>query len=185
MFRRIALCRRCDCRRSHGRAAAGGRAMPAVRRAPTNRAEDADKGEDPARGRDQPQFRPADPVRQRQRLGAAAPGRVGERRRARSPTSARGRWSGRSSLHGEPGRGIRIDLPRRIVLHSLSGGEVSFDDVVSDLPSMPRLDSAGNLTFRIRRASDGQRRCRRRLSRRPADHRRISLTLLAPKRIDA
>jgi hypothetical protein len=52
-------------------------------------------------------------------------------------------------LHGEPGRGIRIDLPRRIVLHSLSGGEVSFDDVVSDLPSMPRLDSMGNLTFRI------------------------------------
>ena len=29
------------------------------------------------------------------------------------------------------------------------GGEVNFDDVVSDLPSMPRLDSMGNLTFRI------------------------------------
>lgn len=52
-------------------------------------------------------------------------------------------------LHGEPGRGISIDLPRRIVLHSLTGGEISFDDVVSDLPSMPRLDSMGNLTFRI------------------------------------
>jgi hypothetical protein len=52
-------------------------------------------------------------------------------------------------LHGEPGRGIRVDLPRRIALHSLTGGEVSFDDVVSDLPSMPRLDSMGNLTFRI------------------------------------
>ena len=52
-------------------------------------------------------------------------------------------------LHGEPGRTIRIDVPRRIVLHSLSGGEVSFDDVVSDLPSVPRLDSAGNLTFRL------------------------------------
>ena len=52
-------------------------------------------------------------------------------------------------LHGEPGRTIRIDVPRRIVLHSLSGGEVSFDDVVSDLPSVPRLDSAGNLTFRF------------------------------------
>ena len=52
-------------------------------------------------------------------------------------------------LHGQPGRTIRIDVPRRIVLHSLSGGEVSFDDVVSDLPSVPRLDSAGNLTFRF------------------------------------
>ncbi len=56
---------------------------------------------------------------------------------------------GTVTLHGEPGRGIRIDLPRRILLHSLSGGEVSFDDVVSDLPSLPRLDSMGNLTFRI------------------------------------
>ena len=56
---------------------------------------------------------------------------------------------GTVTLHGEPGRGIRIDLPRRILLHSLSGGEVSFDDVISDLPSMPRLDSMGNLTFRI------------------------------------
>jgi hypothetical protein len=40
-------------------------------------------------------------------------------------------------------------VPQRIVLHSLNGGEVSFDDVVSDLPSLPRLDSAGNLTFRF------------------------------------
>jgi hypothetical protein len=56
---------------------------------------------------------------------------------------------GTVTLHGEPGRGIRIDLPRRIVLHSLNGGEVSFDEVVSDLPSLPRLDSMGNLTFRI------------------------------------
>lgn len=52
-------------------------------------------------------------------------------------------------VHGQAGRTIRIDLPSRIVLHSLSGGEVSFDDVVSDLPSIPRLDSAGSLTFRF------------------------------------
>jgi len=52
-------------------------------------------------------------------------------------------------VHGQAGRTIRIDLPSRIVLHSLSGGEISFDDVVSDLPSMPRLDSAGALTFRF------------------------------------
>ena len=52
-------------------------------------------------------------------------------------------------LHGEPGRAVRIELPRRITLYSLSGGQVTFDDVASDLPSMPHLDSAGNLTFRF------------------------------------
>lgn len=56
---------------------------------------------------------------------------------------------GTVNVHGEPGRTVRIDLPSRIVLHSLSGGEVTFDDVVSDLPSLPKLDSAGNLTFRF------------------------------------
>jgi len=56
---------------------------------------------------------------------------------------------GTVTVRGEPGRGLRIDLPRRIVLHSLSGGEVTFDDVSSDLPSLPRLDSAGSLTFRF------------------------------------
>ncbi|HKX92726.1 MAG TPA: DUF4402 domain-containing protein [Sphingomicrobium sp.] len=52
-------------------------------------------------------------------------------------------------VRGEPGRAIRVVLPNSIVLHSLSGGQVVFDDVASDLPSMPRLDSAGNLTFRF------------------------------------
>ena len=52
-------------------------------------------------------------------------------------------------LHGEPGRAVRIELPRRITLYSLSGGQITFDDVASDLPSMPHLDSAGNLTFRF------------------------------------
>lgn len=56
---------------------------------------------------------------------------------------------GTATVRGEPGRAVRIELPRRIVLHSLSGGEISFEDVVSDLPSLPRLDSAGNLTFRF------------------------------------
>ena len=52
-------------------------------------------------------------------------------------------------LHGQPDRFVRIDLPRRIVLYSLSGGQLTFDEVASDLPAMPRLDSAGNLTFRF------------------------------------
>jgi hypothetical protein len=56
---------------------------------------------------------------------------------------------GSATVHGEAGRAIRVELPRRIVLYSLSGGQISFDEVVSDLPSLPRLDSAGNLTFRF------------------------------------
>ena len=56
---------------------------------------------------------------------------------------------GTVTVHGEPGRTIRIDLPSRIELHSLSGGEVTFDDVVTDLPSLPKLDSGGSLTFRF------------------------------------
>lgn len=52
-------------------------------------------------------------------------------------------------LRGEPGRAVRVELPRRITLYSLSGGQVVFEDVVSDLPSLPRLDSSGTLTFRF------------------------------------
>ena len=40
-------------------------------------------------------------------------------------------------------------MPRRITLYSLSGGEMIFDNVETDLPSLPRLDSAGKLTFRF------------------------------------
>ena len=56
---------------------------------------------------------------------------------------------GSATVHGEPGRAVRVELPRRINLYSLSGGQITFDDVVSDLPSLPRLDSAGNLSFRF------------------------------------
>jgi hypothetical protein len=56
---------------------------------------------------------------------------------------------GSAVVHGTPGRAIRVELPRRIDLYSVSGGRISVDDVASDLPSLPRLDSAGNLTFRF------------------------------------
>src|SRR3954465_6859734 len=56
---------------------------------------------------------------------------------------------GTAILHGEPNRPVRVDLPSRIQLYSLSGGEIAFDQVTSDLPPMPRLDSTGKLTFRF------------------------------------
>jgi uncharacterized protein DUF4402 len=52
-------------------------------------------------------------------------------------------------VHGQPGRAVRVELPRRIQLYSLGGGQVTFDELTSDLPSLPRLDSAGDLTFRF------------------------------------
>lgn len=56
---------------------------------------------------------------------------------------------GSASVHGEPGRVVRVELPRRIDLYSTDGGRISVDEVFSDLPSLPRLDSAGNLSFRF------------------------------------
>lgn len=56
---------------------------------------------------------------------------------------------GTVSVHGEPGRAVRVDLPQRIQLYSLAGGTITVDDLTSDLASLPRLDAAGNLSFRF------------------------------------
>jgi hypothetical protein len=56
---------------------------------------------------------------------------------------------GTAVVHGAAGRAVRVELPQRIELYSVSGGRVSLDQLVSDLPSIPRLDAAGNLTFRF------------------------------------
>lgn len=52
-------------------------------------------------------------------------------------------------VHGIAGRAVRVDLPHRVELYSLGGGRITLDDVTSDLPRSPRLDSAGNLSFRF------------------------------------
>lgn len=57
---------------------------------------------------------------------------------------------GTASIHGTPGRAVRIELPHAIDLYSLDGrAHISVDDVSSDLPPDPRLDSSGNLVFRF------------------------------------
>ena len=56
---------------------------------------------------------------------------------------------GSATVHGSPDRIVRVELPRTIALYSLTGAQITLDDVVSDLPSLPRLDSAGNLNFRF------------------------------------
>jgi hypothetical protein len=52
-------------------------------------------------------------------------------------------------VHGEANRALRIDIPRRIELYSLSGGRITVDDIVTDVKGAPRLDAAGNLSFRF------------------------------------
>jgi hypothetical protein len=52
-------------------------------------------------------------------------------------------------VHGEPDRALRIDVPRRVDLFSLGGARLTFDEVVTDAADLPKLDSAGNLTFHI------------------------------------
>jgi hypothetical protein len=56
---------------------------------------------------------------------------------------------GEASVRGEPGRMVRIDLPDRIELHSMGGGRITIDELVTDLAGSPKLDSAGNLRFRF------------------------------------
>jgi hypothetical protein len=56
---------------------------------------------------------------------------------------------GSAVVRGEAGRTIRVDLPQRIDLYSLSGGRISLEDVVSDLSAAPKLDGSGSLYFRF------------------------------------
>lgn len=73
---------------------------------------------------------------------------------SRSVSGTVGAMSGRAMVgsvvvRGEPGRPLRVELPTRIVMHSLSGGTVAIEGITSTLPSAPRLDSSGTMTFRF------------------------------------
>jgi hypothetical protein len=52
-------------------------------------------------------------------------------------------------IRGEPGRMLRVDLPRNIELFGFNGGSIQIDSIRSDLPAAPRLDSNGKLSFRF------------------------------------
>ena len=56
---------------------------------------------------------------------------------------------GSAVIRGEAGRPVRVELPRRIELYSVSGARITIEEIVSDLPSVARLDSAGSLSFRF------------------------------------
>jgi hypothetical protein len=52
-------------------------------------------------------------------------------------------------VHGQPNRAVRIELPRRADLFSISGSRLTVVDIISDAPASPHLDAAGNLSFRF------------------------------------
>jgi hypothetical protein len=52
-------------------------------------------------------------------------------------------------VHGQPNRTLRVDVPRRMDLFSIDGSRLTFDQVETDAPDVPKLDGAGNLTFHI------------------------------------
>jgi Domain of unknown function (DUF4402) len=56
---------------------------------------------------------------------------------------------GTARIHGEAGRPVRIDMPDRIVMDGVNGGQIVIADLTTDLAAMPQLDSAGELQFRF------------------------------------
>ena len=124
-----------------------------------------------------PRFRPADLFRAGHGRGDGPARRIERRRRNRASgrTARDGRHRARP-WRTRP-RASRRAVPHRIELYSLSGGRITLDQVTTDLSPLPRLDAAGNLSFRfggrllVTGDADGQ------YPRRPADHRRISLNL--------
>lgn len=56
---------------------------------------------------------------------------------------------GTVTVHGEANRSVSVDVPHRVDLYSSGGGRITLLDVTTDLPPSPRLDVAGNLSFRF------------------------------------
>lgn len=82
--------------------------------------------------------------------GRAELGADGSRRVAGSVSAMSARTMvGEVVIRGEPGRLVRVELPRRIQLTGLAGGSIELETIRSDLPDMPRLDGNGRLRFRF------------------------------------
>jgi hypothetical protein len=56
---------------------------------------------------------------------------------------------GTAVIRGEPNRLVRVDLPGRIELQGLGGGQIVIEGLATDLPTLPRLDGDGRLSFRF------------------------------------
>lgn len=54
---------------------------------------------------------------------------------------------GRGRITGAPGKAVRIDIPRRVMMSATVGGEAELVDIATDLPAYPVLDGNGVLEF--------------------------------------
>ena len=83
-------------------------------------------------------------------VGMAELGPDGSRRVGGSITAMSARaMVGEVVVRGEPGREVRVELPRTIELSGFGGGSIRVESIRSDLPALPRLDSNGRLDFRF------------------------------------
>ena len=55
--------------------------------------------------------------------------------------------AGTATVHGEPGRGVRIDMPVTITMSSSTGGHIEITHLRTNLPPAPRIDGFGQLAF--------------------------------------
>ena len=69
----------------------------------------------------------------------------------RGPVSATGARTmpGSVTIRGEPGRAVRIELPRVVRLYGDRGGMLRIESLATDLPSLPVIGADGELSFRF------------------------------------
>ena len=54
---------------------------------------------------------------------------------------------GTATVRGEPGRAVRVQLPRSVTLHSSEGGSAELTDIEADVSGGARLGRDGSLRF--------------------------------------
>ena len=52
-------------------------------------------------------------------------------------------------IRGEPGRAVRVDLPRQVALFGDGSESISITSLTTDLPSFPHIGDDGTLLFRF------------------------------------
>jgi hypothetical protein len=55
--------------------------------------------------------------------------------------------AGNAIVRGAPGRLVRVDMPSTVRMSNVRGGTLTIRNLGTNLPQMPRLDSAGQLEF--------------------------------------
>lgn len=81
-------------------------------------------------------------------LVALSPDGVARLSGAASAAGARA-MPGSVIVRGEPGRAVRVDLPRQVILFGEGSGSLRIELLTTDLPPLPRIGADGTLIFRF------------------------------------